>query len=351
MTEPWEWEEPDLQALVNQKASESLELDFKECRALDVSTAKARDKSKFDLSKDVSAFANSAGGTLVYGIIEHKKTHTAAKLDHGYDPAVISKEWIDQVINSNIRPRMSGIRINSVELMSSNPGRAAYVVYTPQSSTAHQAVDKRYYKRFNFESVPMEDYEIRDVMQRSAGPRLSVDVEIPGERGYMAVQRREDGFQFPPIGLFAWNAEEAGVCEFSQYQVFLPSDLEVIAEAVIVERGQLVRSRLSFMPSETGLFVTSVRPFAFSYFETRWTPDALPLFPGERRQFARVGVRIPAPAMRRNMHFLLWRVRASRSPATTGAVVFREESDAGWSYGPVSIQGLEDQGFMAQFAP
>ena len=38
-----------------------------------------------------------------------------------------------------------------------------YVVDIPQSNIAHQAFDKRYYKRFNFISTPMEDYEIRDI--------------------------------------------------------------------------------------------------------------------------------------------------------------------------------------------
>jgi hypothetical protein len=33
-------------------------------------------------------------------------------------------------------------------------------------SLAHQARDYRYYKRHNFNALPMEDYEVRDVMNR-----------------------------------------------------------------------------------------------------------------------------------------------------------------------------------------
>jgi len=55
------WEEADLLQLVEEKADESLELDFKESAALQKTDAKKR-----DLSKDVSSFANSAGGTLIY---------------------------------------------------------------------------------------------------------------------------------------------------------------------------------------------------------------------------------------------------------------------------------------------
>ena len=80
------------------------------------------------------------------------------------------KEWLDQVINSRISPKIDGIRINPIPLKTTNLGQCAYVVWIPQSNTAHQASDKRYYKRYNFESVAMEDYEIRDAMSRSKYP-------------------------------------------------------------------------------------------------------------------------------------------------------------------------------------
>ena len=43
-------------------------------------------------------------------------------------------------------------------------GKVAYVVSIPQSTTAHQAPDRKYYKRYDFKREAMEDYEIRDVM-------------------------------------------------------------------------------------------------------------------------------------------------------------------------------------------
>jgi hypothetical protein len=38
------------------------------------------------------------------------------------------------------------------------------------------AADNKYYKRFNFQAVPMEEYEVRDVMRRSGAPDLRVDL-------------------------------------------------------------------------------------------------------------------------------------------------------------------------------
>src|SRR5438552_3811723 len=89
--------EQDLLRLVTEQVEESLTLDYKRSAAL-----QNDDLSKNEISKDVSAFANSAGGTLVYGVVE--TGHLPSSLDTGCDPAVIRREWLEQVINSRIQP-------------------------------------------------------------------------------------------------------------------------------------------------------------------------------------------------------------------------------------------------------
>lgn len=175
MKNSWEWEENDLLELVNAQAKESIELDFKESASL-----QNTERKKEEISKDVSAFANSAGGTLLYGVKEDKQTHVAVGLDVGSDPSEITKEWLEQVINSNIHRRIDGIRIHQIELTKTSPGRVAYVVYVPQSSrAAHQAANNKYYKRYNFQSVPMEEYEIRDLYRRGEVPDLRIAFILP----------------------------------------------------------------------------------------------------------------------------------------------------------------------------
>ena len=158
------WKEEDLQALITNKVEESTALDYKQREAL------LKADAKKDLSKDVSAFANAAGGILVYGMIE--ENHLPRNIDEGYLPTDITKEWLEQVIQGNIRPRINGVHINPVRLETTHAGNVAYVVTIPQGSTAHQASDLKYYKRFNFQSVPMEDHEIRDVMSRLRHPLI-----------------------------------------------------------------------------------------------------------------------------------------------------------------------------------
>ncbi len=170
MKNPWEWNESDLLDMVKAETQESIELDFKESKALE-NTGKKKD----DISKDVSALANSAGGTIIYGVKEDKNTHVAAELDEGSDPTDITKEWLEQIINSRIHRRIDGVRINQIPLTTPK-GRVAYIVYVPSSTRApHQASDKRFYKRFNYQSVPMEEYEIRDVSRRGEVPDLRIE--------------------------------------------------------------------------------------------------------------------------------------------------------------------------------
>jgi len=129
------------------------------------------DAKKKEISKDVSSFANSDGGNIIYGVKEFgvsDKKHLPEKVEDGFDPSTISKEWLEQVITSNIHPKISGLIIKSIS--TGIDSKVIYVVIIPKSATAHQAGDKRYYKRYNFASVMMEDYEIKDVMNRGKIP-------------------------------------------------------------------------------------------------------------------------------------------------------------------------------------
>lgn len=158
----------DLDRLISEGITESLTLDYKGSAAL------AKDsKSRDELCKDVSAFANSAGGQIVYGVEEDK--NVPSKIDDGAD-ASITKEWIEQVLDSRIQPRIEGLIITPIKLAK---GLGFVLTISQATSRApHQSPDKKYYKRQNFQSVPMEDYEIRDALRRATTPVLQVMLRI-----------------------------------------------------------------------------------------------------------------------------------------------------------------------------
>ncbi len=170
MKKPIDWIEVDLEDLINTQRKESIDLEYKGSRAL-----MNDDNHKNEISKDVSAFANSAGGIIIYGICENG--HIPTKIE-GIDLTKFSKEWLEQVISSNIQRKIDGIKINQIDLTKGNAGKVAYVVCIPQSNRApHQANDKKFYKRYNFESKAMEEYEVRDVSHRNETPLLKLTTD------------------------------------------------------------------------------------------------------------------------------------------------------------------------------
>jgi hypothetical protein len=176
MKQPWEWNKSDLDSLIHNHVQENIGLDYKRCESLSNT-----DPKKKEISKDVSAFANSAGGIIVYGMIENG--HLPDAIDVGFDPSVTSKEWLEQVINSSIQQRIDGIIINPIEI---SIDKVAYVVYIPQSLRApHQAIDKKFYKRYNFQSIAMEEYEIRDVSRRNDSPNLKLKFYITVDNDFI----------------------------------------------------------------------------------------------------------------------------------------------------------------------
>ena len=166
-----EWDEERLKKMISDGIEEGPHLDYKAAGAL-----QREDRQTTDITKDVSAFANSAGGTIIYGIKESKNApnkHLPDALDP-IDGSKFSREWLDQMIGQ-ISPRIQGVKISPVRV---KPGTSSvcYVVEIPQSDTAHQASDLKYYRRRNFESQAMSDYEIRDVMNRRRHPRMEFHV-------------------------------------------------------------------------------------------------------------------------------------------------------------------------------
>jgi hypothetical protein len=163
----------DLQRLIDDKVEESQQLEYKSGQAL-----QNRDVNK-DIAKDVSAMANASGGVIIYGIREHNvsdKKHIPESITP-IQRAEFSKERLEQIINSNISPKIEGIIIHPIQL--EKPNEVAYVVEISQSQTAHQSLkDCIYYRRYNFEILPMQDYEIRDVMNRLKYPKIQMDFEI-----------------------------------------------------------------------------------------------------------------------------------------------------------------------------
>jgi hypothetical protein len=168
MREPNAWIESDILDLVNERAEESLTLEFKACDAL-------RNKRwREEFAKDVSAFANSAGGIIIYGLREDPQTHEAGEIDDGYDPTEIDKQTLQRIIDTRVHRRIEGIKYNTIHLATMRPGKVLFVVDVPESPLAPHMADHRFFKRLEYESKPMEEYEIRERYRRETFPGKDV---------------------------------------------------------------------------------------------------------------------------------------------------------------------------------
>jgi len=195
--------------------------------------------------------ANSAGGLIFYGVAEHPKDSGKNHQPSGIDPVTdpkITKEWLEQVINAGTRPRILDIEIVPIRVTQPQPG-VVFMVNIPAGTTAHQADDKRYYRRFNFANEPMHDHEIRDVMGRNKHPvvRLSARINI-GPASIMGYSRSNEQYRWLKLGL---HNEGTKMAHKVMAFVHIPQELLVEPEKMIgvslleIEGVKLARLTLS----------------------------------------------------------------------------------------------------------
>lgn len=257
------WTETDLQAFVDSRVQESVTLDYKRLAALD---------NREEISKDISAFANSAGGVIVYGIVEEGQFPSHVDLSVPQKP--LDRETLENVITSTIYPRVDGLLIQPIPLSS---GATAYVVDIPAASVfaPHQAKDKRYYRRFNFKSVPMEDYEVRDAFKKSRSPFIRVrptwkhDTSLGGSNEF---------------GIFTLHLENLAD-EPSLY-----TTVQLVIDSRIVNAGSLVSNAFhnihDSVDEESGIRVVKAQ-------KNLMVPTNMPLFRGRSSNLVRFSLLPP----------------------------------------------------------
>lgn len=191
----------DIQRLIDDGIQENLHLDYKDSRGL---TKKSRD----EVIKDVTAFANADGGIIIYGVEEDG--HLPVRIDGGVNDSDMNREWLDQIIAVNVTPPIEGIKIRQIPHAENC---SLYIVEVPKSYRGpHQASDKKYYKRYNFRSSPMDHYEIFDIANRKSRvpTPIKIDVEIVRYMVRLTVENvsnhavQDVEFKFPES--FSWPA-------------------------------------------------------------------------------------------------------------------------------------------------
>jgi predicted HTH transcriptional regulator len=86
----------DVQKMIQDQVQENIHLDYKRSAAI-----RRGSRERDEIAKDVSAFANSDGGVLIYGVEE--KDQLPIRID-GVDDSESSREWIEATLMTGITP-------------------------------------------------------------------------------------------------------------------------------------------------------------------------------------------------------------------------------------------------------
>src|ERR1041384_36281 len=166
-----DWTEDDILSLIKNRIPESPTLEFKACDAL--RKIEKKDWRK-EFAKDVSAFANSGGAIVIYGIVENRDTHEAQMLDGGFDPHELDIETLEQIVSSQIQRTIEGIKYKAIALRGDKQGKFVYVLDIPESDRAPHMANHRFYKRYHSISVYMDEHEVRERYRREKFPGKDV---------------------------------------------------------------------------------------------------------------------------------------------------------------------------------
>ncbi|SRR6266481_988094 len=229
-----DWEEVDLLALIRNQVPEQTRIEYKKCGALRDQPQRARDEVVAEISRHVSAMANADGGVIVYGMVERHQV--ATRLDAGFDPALDrNSEWLETAILTSISPKIEGLIVKPIPLSGTREGRFAYIVAMERSLRGHQANDGRYYRRRNLSIDRLEDFEIRELMNRATRSTLVLDL------GFEYLGRQANGVREFELHASLNNAGPLRVRDL-RVELLFPTDF-VIALPEPRRMGVIVDSR------------------------------------------------------------------------------------------------------------
>lgn len=152
-----------LEELVTSQAQEGPHLEFK--RDL---PQKLDNDAKQEFLADVSAFANSGGGELIYGIAEDDNALAAAVVPQKIDVDVEIRRLQDFLLGL-VEPRLPGVQMTAIQVRVSGDDGWAIAIRIPQSwAGPHRiSVNRHFYLREGARKRQLDVPEIRGLFLRS----------------------------------------------------------------------------------------------------------------------------------------------------------------------------------------
>lgn len=152
-----------IQRLVTDRCPESMTLEYKAEQSFN-------SRARLEIAKDISSFANTKGGTIIYGIPERRLSNGVEETaipesEYGIRPVPDFEIRLESALTEVLSPRLPDLWIRRVTL-SQRPGHVVYVVWHPESWLGPHMVqashEQNFYRRGLKRTVKMAEPEIRE---------------------------------------------------------------------------------------------------------------------------------------------------------------------------------------------
>jgi len=311
MKEAKEWDE---KYILNLPVGEFDWLEIKGRRGLDLSLKNVRERDvKSNLSKALSAFANTGGGTLVFGLADPT---TGWKVDDGGVSTRFkggTREWLEDIIPTLTDFPLERFNVYMVlpnsEDTQIQEGRALFIVDVGDSESApHQASDSCYYARVGGKSRPIGHRLVLDIANRGKDPLFKVEFEIQWEKRSSFSPLGQETVK-PFLSMMATNEGDV-MAEYFNCFVFIPAQLSPYAvdvEDSIEIEGSVYVSRFTSNQRDNGQVLKSASAFWFE-----------PILPG-RHTSETFGLNEEVFSTNEKLPPIRWKIHADNAPASRGS--------------------------------
>lgn len=206
----------EINEIVTVKTRCNDKLDFQ----LPDSLVPGNDKKELWLSKYISAFANTRGGTVIFGI---KKGRGRASEICGVDLSKVTAFWLETLLHNEISPAIEKLEVYEIPF-ANNSSNGLLVVTIPKSTLRpHMASDKRFYHRVGLREEVMDENRVRELYNLVSVP----DMEFVGIINTNGVPTLENG-QFINVNFypkFLVRNSGSAVEKIFKFELWLLSEL------------------------------------------------------------------------------------------------------------------------------
>lgn len=169
--------------LMNEREPENPYLEYKSGALLSGKNEKVFET----LSREITAFGNSAGGVIIIGADEDNERCISAL------SPVADTSKSDSWIEDGLLPRVSPPISFDVQTLDFEEGRIFIIHVPPSPAAPHQASDRKYYARRLYRVDPLLSFEVDDIRRRVEASPLRVTSSLWFESGVINFRIKNEG--------------------------------------------------------------------------------------------------------------------------------------------------------------